>query len=118
MIVLVCGGREYEDARFVRSIIGNLEREDIVIHGGAPGADAHAASAARQIGIHTARVDALWGRHGKAAGPVRNAAMLRLRPDKLIAFPGGRGTENCVKQTEEAGIPVERVGSSGRGRSE
>lgn len=111
MIVLVCGGRRFEDARLMRATLidAGLTASDVLIHGGATGADAHAEYEARAIGCHSARVDPLWNRHGKAAGPLRNAAMLRLKPDKVLAFPGGRGTENCVKQAEEAGIPVERI---------
>ena len=30
-------------------------------------------------------------------------------PDLVIAFPGGRGTENMIKQAEAAGIPVRRI---------
>jgi UDP-N-acetylmuramoylalanine-D-glutamate ligase len=32
------------------------------------------------------------------------------KPDLVVAFPGGRGTENMVKQAEAAGVPVKKVG--------
>ena len=110
MIVLVCGGRDYADRKAIqRTLVGSGPLPSLVIHGGALGADYLAAEVAAENGIHCAEVEALWDHYGKAAGPLRNAAMLRLRPDKVIAFSGGRGTENCVAQAEEAGIPVERI---------
>lgn len=111
MIVLVCGGRDFKDCWAVtRALVEEGPIPSLVIHGGAPGADRLADEVARFNGIHVAVVNALWGHYGaKAAGPLRNAAMLRLSPDKVIAFPGGRGTENCIGQAEEVGIPVERV---------
>ena len=111
MKVLVCGGRKFEDARLMRKHLSEvLNSDDIVIHGGATGADAHADAEARALGVHVARVDALWGAYGRSAGPRRNRAMLALKPDKVIAFPGGIGTENCIKQAEALGIDVEEVG--------
>ena len=123
MIVLVCGGRDYSDREAVSLALSGedgLEEGDLLIHGGCRdlkgrkvGADWLADEVARAKGAHVAVVEALWGHYGKHAGPLRNAAMLRLcLPDKLIAFPGGKGTENCIAQAEAAGIPVYRVGRS------
>lgn len=109
--VLICGGRSWPDETAIAAVIDTLDPgEDVVIHGGAVGADAIAARLAYERGVHTAQVTAMWTRYGPGAGPRRNQAMLHLRPDKVIAFPGGRGTENCVKQAKALGIPVERIG--------
>jgi ABC-type Fe3+-hydroxamate transport system substrate-binding protein len=35
--------------------------------------------------------------------------MLRLRPDLVVAFPGGRGTADMVAAATDAGIPVRIV---------
>lgn len=110
-VILVCGGRDYADREAVeRAIDAVAGGVDTVIHGDAEGADRLVAGYCTEIGIHTAAVAPNWPRWGRAAGPRRNAAMLALRPDKVIAFPGGRGTEDCIRQAERAGIPVERVG--------
>jgi len=51
-----------------------------------------------------------WSRHGKSAGPIRNRQMLiEGRPDIVVAFPGGKGTANMIKQAVEAGVKVELV---------
>lgn len=46
-----------------------------------------------------------WDAHGKAAGPIRNREMMS-RCEALIAFPGGRGTQNCVLVARQQGRRV------------
>lgn len=53
-----------------------------------------------------------WTKHKLAAGPIRNREMLMgngHKADLLIAFPGKDGTENCVSQALQLGIPMLRV---------
>lgn len=111
--VLVCGGRDYgkTDAELeaMRERISRLKSWTVVIHGDASGADKTAAGCARYLGMHVAAVPALWEHYDKAAGPRRNAAMLALKPELVIAFRGGRGTANCISQAEKLGIRVEHV---------
>lgn len=118
MRVLVCGGRDYGNKANIFAELEMLNAFNMtlcVISGGAPGADAHAEEWARAnikrgngVSFHGFKAD--WDKHGKAAGPIRNQEMLdRGRPDLVLAFPGGRGTEDMVKRAEAAGIPVRRV---------
>lgn len=45
-----------------------------------------------------------------AAGPIRNQRMLNEgKPDLVVAFPGGRGTEDMKKLARRAGIEVLEV---------
>ena len=81
----------------------------MVIEGGARGADRLARLWARARGIHVATVDALWDYYDNGAGPIRNQAMLQLRPDVVVAFPGGTGTADMVKRAKAAGIQVIEV---------
>lgn len=119
-VILVCGGRSFgcrassalSDRKLLFDRLGQSPLPSLIISGGAPGADSLAEYWARKNGIHAAVVMPIWSKYGNKAGPLRNAAMLRLKPDRVIAFPGGRGTENCIRQAEEAGIPVEKVGWS------
>lgn len=59
---------------------------------------------------HPNVVVARWESYGKIAGHVRNRQMLELLPDLVIAFPGGKGTRNCVRQAKDRGIEVRHVG--------
>ncbi len=38
---------------------------------------------------------------------IRNQQMLdEAKPDMVLAFPGGRGTDDMVSRAEKAGVPV------------
>lgn len=114
MIVLVCGGREYSDQRAVSRALNAVHEKhgvEMIIEGGAPGADSLAFEWAFANGIPVAEVKANWDRFGRKAGPIRNRAMLKLNVEAVVAFPGGKGTANMVKQAKEEGIPVWEVGA-------
>lgn len=104
-VVLVCGGREYSDRTQIHQILKSLPI-NILIQGGARGADHLAKEWAESNGIHTATVNALWNFYGKSAGYKRNAAMLLLKPTLCVAFPGGRGTAMMVVLCKQHEIPV------------
>lgn len=110
MRVIVCGGRKYEDDVTVDTALIRLHRKTpvtLLIHGGATGADALARSWAMRRGVPTEMYLPAWGRHGLAAGSIRNGWMLREgRPDLVVAFPGGNGTADMVQQAQEARVPV------------
>lgn len=110
--LLVCGGRDFSGQSEVFSRLDAIHAKrpiSMIIEGGALGADAMANAWAVLNGVHVCTVKALWNNHGKAAGPIRNAAMLSLGPDGVLAFPGGRGTASMVKQARAAGVKVVEV---------
>ena len=48
-----------------------------------------------------------WGKYGRGADYKRNIQMLKEGdPDLVLAFPGGRGTENMIAEAKKAGVPV------------
>jgi hypothetical protein len=48
-----------------------------------------------------------WNSHGRAAGPIRNAEMVKSGADECVAFPGeGPGTRDCMKKAADAGVRV------------
>ena len=123
--MLVTGGRDYMRPNVVAMVLDGLKAtypDLVVIEGGAPGADRFAAEWAEANlpkGNHE-QFKADWAGFGKAAGMKRNAQMLAEgKPDLVIGFKDGfnrkldkGGTENCIKQANELGIPayiVERI---------
>lgn len=79
----------------------------IVIHGKARGADTLADEWATANNIPRMPMAADWARHGRSAGPIRNGEMLfHGRPDGVVAFSGGVGTADMVRQARIAGVPV------------
>lgn len=110
MRVLVCGGRDWRDGGFVSRVLTQFHANTPItrlITGGATGVDSYAGGWAAVQAITIETYFAKWGEHGRAAGPIRNKQMLdEGKPDVVIAFPGGRGTANMVKQAREAGVRV------------
>lgn len=110
MRVLVCGGRNFNDALTLGSWLGGIHKDhgiDLLIEGGAAGADYMARKFAEWVGIPVRTYPADWDRHGRAAGPIRNKQMLdEGKPDLVVAFPGGNGTQNMVEQATAAGVRV------------
>lgn len=106
MKILICGGRDFQDLAAVKRALDALEDVRLVIHGAARGADLLGKAWALERGVHFAGVPALWEHYDKAAGFKRNAAMLLLQPDMVVAFPGGRGTADMIRQANAAGVPV------------
>lgn len=111
MRVLVCGGRDYNDVIALEDFLGShIKKGDVVITGGALGADINAKIWASNNGIDFETYYADWKTFGKSAGYIRNKTMLTEgKPDLVVAFPGGRGTAMMVKIAKEAGVEVVEV---------
>jgi len=113
--VLVCGGRNFNDPLTLGSWLGGIIKSHgiaVIIEGGARGADHMARQFAKWKGIPVRTFYADWDFHGRAAGPIRNRDMLTEgKPDLVVAFEGGRGTADMVRQAKEAGIPVFKPGA-------
>jgi hypothetical protein len=116
--VLVCGGRDYEDRSRVFHVLDKAlraatlaERPFVLIHGGARGADSLSGLWATARQVSDVRVyEADWNTHKKAAGPIRNRLMLKNEsPHVIIAFEGGNGTADMIRQGKKAGVPVYEV---------
>jgi hypothetical protein len=104
--VLICGGRDFEGAEFLGRVLEGLNISSL-LHGGARGADRLAGLWAKGKGIPVEVWEAEWEEYGKAAGALRNERMLREgEPDLVVAFEGGRGTEDMVRRARRAGVPV------------
>lgn len=116
MIILLTGGRDFQDEGKIRegldAVIAahNLTTENSIwVHGGARGLDSMAGHILSQNGYHTAKCRALWNKHPRSGGTRRNTAMLLLKPDLCVVFPGGAGTRNMRDQAMAANIPTVQV---------
>jgi hypothetical protein len=85
-----------------------------IIEGGAKGADRLAREWAIERGVTYTTFKADWGKYRAAAGSLRNTAMLDMgRPSMVLAFPGGKGTANMVKQAQARGVLVVKYPPTG-----
>lgn len=121
MKIAVTGGRKYRLTEFETEDMAEFVRCSGVTEfrdGGCSGADVGARRGAGLGSFGNIRFviyPADWKTFGKAAGPVRNERMLTGEHfrygcsgnvDLLIAYPGDRGTENCIIQARNHGIEV------------
>ncbi len=110
MRLLVCGGREWNERDRTFAVLDAVHAKRpiaLLIHGGARGADSLAGDWAAARGIPVQAFPADWQAHGRSAGPIRNQAMLTDgRPDGVVAFPGGYGTDDMMLRALEAGVKV------------
>ncbi len=111
--ILVCGGRDFRGQAMLFGVL-DMEAEqtpiDLIIQGGASGADELARQWAYSRGCKVRAYFADWEAHGKAAGPIRNQEMLDDgRPAKVIAFAGGRGTADMIRRARKAGIEIVEI---------
>lgn len=126
--VAVTGGRDHvitpEEERRFRGLLGERWISTgstvlLVRYGDAPGVDREAARIAESAGHPADPIPAPWDAmkkllgesdpRWKAAGNIRNWQLLK-GADLLVAFPGGRGTADAVRQAEGLGIEVVRIG--------
>lgn len=110
--IMVTGSRTFNDPGIMLDVLSHASLKHsgaILVHGGCRGADDIASNVWSFFGEEIV-VPAEWGKHGKAAGPIRNRLMLaRYQPSVLYAFPRGesRGTRDCIRAAERLNIPVE-----------
>lgn len=110
--VLVCGGRDYGNRKFVYETldclllcIPNL----VIVQGDASGADRLAKDWAISRGVKHMDYPADWKNLGNAAGPIRNSHMLKdSKPKMTVAFTGGKGTDDMIDKSLSARLPVVR----------
>ena len=119
MRLLVCGSRDWYDARMIREQMIRLARDArehgwsvTVVEGDARGADKIAGEVAESLGFGVERHPADWTGRGRVAGFERNNLMLSLGVDLLWAFKDGcdhslrrGGTEHMVKIATAANVP-------------
>ena len=112
MRVLICGSRNYHNAKAVMQRMELLPDDVLIIQGGARGADSLAKTYALDLGYDIVTFEAEWNVYGKSAGSIRNTQMLdKGQPTLVIAFVDdptrSPGTANMVLQALCKGITVE-----------
>jgi len=114
LVVAAGGGRDlaWSHQRVAAELLARSSGRlvHLLLHGGARGADAAIGQAAHQLGWPSLVMPAQWQRHGRAAGPIRNRALLKraiaqavlhtgpgaIASVLVVAFPGGAGTASLL----------------------
>jgi hypothetical protein len=128
LVVVAGGGRDLDwSSTVVATLLRQLTHGRLVqllLHGGAHGADRAIEGAAHRLGWAVEAMPAQWARYGPAAGPVRNGQMLRRAAEEasaycritptgvlVVAFPGRKGTASLLQQARRlqglSSLPIE-----------
>lgn len=99
-------------ARIICDELGQLDpKQDQILVGDCPtGVDYLVKYFAQNEGFDFEVFRANWKEYGRAAGPLRNRAMLNQEPDYLVAvhydLDSSKGTKNCVETAQRLSIGV------------
>lgn len=110
--VIIAGGREFDNYEQLKEAcdyyLQNKTKEGIeIVSGGATGADALGERYAEERGYPITKFPADWGKHGRAAGPIRNKEMANYA-NALVAFWDGqsKGTKSMIELAREGWLDV------------
>ena len=110
--VLVTGDRNWQGEDVIMRELRKM-KPDVVVEGGAKGADSLAKKVANKLGIEVREYPAEWDKYGRAAGPIRNQEMLGEKPDLVLAFHSNieksKGTKNMITLARRQGVHVKLV---------
>ncbi len=109
MKVLITGSRNWSNKEAVEIAIARA-KPDIIIEGGAKGADTIAKAYAHKTFRKVIEVKAEWYKYRKKAGGIRNSTMIAMKPDLVLAFSTDlskdKGTRDTVNKASAKGIRV------------
>jgi hypothetical protein len=108
MRIAIVGSRTFTDYQKLKSYVLSqirIARNDIIISGGAKGADTLAELFADELHLEKKIFYADWDTHGKAAGPIRNTLIVD-NADVIVAFPdkNSRGTWDTIQKAKAKNI--------------
>ena len=108
MVVIVTGSRKWKNKRMLHTQLTNLN-PDVVVHGGAIGADSFVSEWCRSRG----RVEIImypdYDAYKKRAPLVRNIRMLETWPEATVVacpLPGGSGTQHTMREARKRDMEV------------
>ncbi len=99
MKICVVGSRDFQDSELLDTVLSKIfSTNDILISGGAKGADTIAEEWAKDNGYHVKIYRPNWEKYQKSAGFRRNEVMVD-KSDTVIAFWNGesRGTAHSIE---------------------
>src|SRR5258708_3563686 len=103
MKLAIVGSRNFNNYELLKGyIVDNYNNIDLIISGGAMGADSLAERFARENNIETRITKPDWKLYGKRAGAIRNLEIVKAS-DEVLAFWDGssKGTEITINMANK-----------------
>ena len=111
LYLLIAGGRDFDDYEYLKQSLNDIVYDNIIIiSGAAKGADSLGEKWAAENGHSVLRFNADWDKHGRSAGPIRNAEMVKFIEQQTakmaVFFWNGKssGTKHCIECCKKADI--------------
>lgn len=103
--IAVIGSRSFDNYPFLKNTLDNLRKSFLIneiVSGGAKGADSLAEEYAREKLLRIKVFHPDWNKHGRAAGILRNAQIVKAS-DFIVAFWDGEspGTKNSLSEARK-----------------
>lgn len=110
--ILIAGTRSFDDYELMKKVcdtafpilseIGNI----VIVSGAASGADRLGERYAYENNYKVLRFPADWKKHGKAAGPIRNAEMAAIADFFILFWDGcSAGSKNMLINAQKHAMP-------------
>lgn len=109
--VIVAGTRTFTDyallERKLDAVLTRLGSDIVIVSGRSKGADQLGERYAKERSLYCVYVPALWNVHGRAAGPMRNRAMLKIATHVVVFWDGeSKGAKDLIEEAEKRGLPL------------
>tara|TARA_R110000824_G_scaffold14005_2_gene60249 strand:- start:421 stop:777 length:357 start_codon:yes stop_codon:yes gene_type:complete len=104
----IIGGRDFNNYQSIKNVMAFQEAVNLIISGGARGADSLAERFAKENGIPFKLFPANWDRYGKSAGYKRNVQIIHAC-DVVVAFWDGhsKGTKHSIDIAKSLNKPLQ-----------
>ena len=99
MKYLIAGSRDFNNYNLLLEVLNQYEKPDVIIEGGARGADLLGKRFAKENNIECLEYKANWDKYGKSAGYKRNIEMVNQLNHNDIAFIFWDGKSKGTKHT-------------------
>jgi hypothetical protein len=111
MKLAIIGSRNFSDYESLKTVIQGIEslnKIDLIISGGAKGADTLAERYAKENSIPIQIFYPEWDKYGKPAGVIRNTRIVN-ESDMILAIWDGKsiGTKDTIIKARKQGKPVQ-----------
>lgn len=108
MRTIIAGGRDIHDQFFVNSAMEKINwTPTVILCGEASGVDMSGASWAFENEIPVEKYPANWSKHGRAAGPIRNAQMAKKADALVLIWDGkSRGSQSMLNLARKYDLEI------------
>lgn len=111
------GDRYWTNEKVVQDVLDTLPIGSKIVNGLAQGLDYIADKLSLKGWFTVIRFPAHWDKYHKAAGPIRNRAMIEVKPDRVFCFhndiKSSKGTKDMYVECIKRYIPVTLINEEG-----